>query len=368
MKVGIEVSAINVNQAGTGIYVSQLLSALKTLEQPGDFSIQTFSSGLKRFMGKPKTVRTRLGTLYHDIFWNQVLLPLSVARSDVDLLHLPANIGPVVCPCPTTVTIHDVSLFRYPEYFTPWHRKTSQFLVPRNAHHAKIIITNSEYSKSEIVNVLGVSPDKVKVTYLGASETFKPAEPIVIEQTRRKFGLDQFIVVVCTLEPRKNVQRLVQAYSLLKARGITHTLVHIGAKGWYYDDVLAEVERLGITDSVRFLGYVSLEDLNALYSAASVAVYPSLYEGFGLPVLEAMQCGCPVITSNAASLPEVVGDQGIMVDPYDVDTLADTIYAVLTNDDQAAAMRQNGFERAKQFSWKACAQQTIQAYQKALKG
>ncbi|MBN1565868.1 MAG: glycosyltransferase family 4 protein [Anaerolineae bacterium] len=367
MKVGIEVSAMNVNQAGTGIYVGQLLSALHKLEQPGAFSIQTFSSFLKRFMGNRKTFRTRLGTLYHDLAWNQLLLPINVARSDVDVFHLPANIGPVFCSRPTVASILDMSLFRYPDYFTPWHRRTSSVLIPITAKNAQVIITISEFSKSELVDVLGISPNKIEVTYLGASDIFGPTDPTIVEQTRRKFGLDQFMVVVCTLEPRKNIKRLVQAYSLLKARGITHTLVHIGAKGWYYDNVLTEIERLKITDSVQFLGYVSFEDLNALYSAASVAVYPSLYEGFGLPVLEAMQCGCPVVTSNAASLPEVVGTKGIMVDPYDVDALADAIYTVLTNPEQASTMRQNGFERAQLFSWEACAQKTIQAYKKALK-
>lgn len=199
-------------------------------------------------MGNRKTLRTRLGMLYHDIYWNQLSLPWKIAHSDVDVFHLPANTGPVMCSRPLVVSFLDMSLFRYPDYFTPWHRSTSSLLVPFIARHAKVIITISEYSKSEIVDVLGIAPDKIEVTYLGVSDIFRPVDPMISERVRQKFGLDRFMFVVCTLEPRKNIQRLIQAYSLLKARGVTHTLVHVGAKRWFYDDVLAEVERLGVAD------------------------------------------------------------------------------------------------------------------------
>lgn len=363
MKIGIEISSTRTNQAGTGIYVAQLLHALQSLAGE-EHTIQTFSSSLKRFMGNRKTIRSRLDTLFHDLLWTQVILPWKIARSGVDVIHLPANIGPVLKTRPTVVTIHDMALFRYPDYFTPWQRYSWLTLLPIVARRANLIITVSEFSKSEIVSVLGVAPDKVCVVYNGASANFQPLGTTQVERIKQKYALDEFVLVVGTLEPRKNTKRLLQAFAQLKQQGVSHTLVHVGAKGWFYNDILAEIDRLNIKESVRMLGYISLEDLNALYSAAAVAAYPSLYEGFGLPVLEAMQCGCPVVTSNCTSLPEVIGDAGIMVDPYDVDALAKALHRVLADPGLAATLREQGLAQAQTFSWEKCARQTIAAYQK----
>jgi glycosyltransferase involved in cell wall biosynthesis len=168
------------------------------------------------------------------------------------------------------------------------------------------------------------------------------------------------------LEPRKNIVRLLQAYALLRQAGVTIPLVHVGSRGWLYDEVFSEVERLGLEGSVRFLGRASLDELVSLYNAATVFVYPSLYEGFGIPVLEAMSCGCPTITSNLSSLPEVIGDAGIMIDPYNVEQLADELRRVLEDRELAEDMRRRGLARAKLFSWERCARETMAAFDLAL--
>jgi len=229
-----------------------------------------------------------------------------------------------------------------------------------------MILTISGYSKQDIVKQFRVAPDKVVVTHLAASPTFRTISVQEILKVKQRYGLDSYILTVGTLEPRKNMIRLLQAFALLRQSGFSYQLVHAGPRGWLFDDILAEVDRLQLQDSVRFLGRVSLEDLVGLYNAATVLVYPSLYEGFGLPVLEAMACGCPVVTSNTSSLPEVVGEAGIMVDPYDVQQLMDAIQKVLEDKALAQDMRQQGLERASLFSWQRCAQETLDAYHQVL--
>jgi glycosyltransferase involved in cell wall biosynthesis len=228
------------------------------------------------------------------------------------------------------------------------------------------VLTISEYSKSEIVSGLGIPAEKVRVTYLGAAPQFRPRSAAEVEAVRQKYGLDQFILTVCTLEPRKNLTHLFRAYQQLRQRGINLPLVHVGSRGWHYDEILAEPERLGIQSQVHFLGYVPLDDLAALYNAATVFVYPSLYEGFGLPVLEAMQCGCPVISSNATSLPEVAGEAAILVNPHDQDQMVDSLFSVITDVTQAQALRETGLKQSQLFSWKRCAEETLAAYHQAL--
>lgn len=364
MKIGYELSAPQVNQAGTGIYALRLFETLQALNPENTYRV--FASHLKRFMGKRKNIAARLGTLYHDLWWNQVLLPWLVARSDVGVFHLPANVGPLLAPRPTVVSVLDMAVFRFPAYFRTWQRLSWQFLLPRIARSSKVVLTISEYSKSEIVSTLGIPAEKVLVTYPGAAPQFKPRDPAEVEAVKRKYGLDRFLLTVCTLEPRKNLPHLFRAYQRLRQRGIDLPLVHVGSQGWLYDEILAEPEKLGIQPDVRFLGHIPLDDLAGLYNAASAFVYPSLYEGFGLPVLEAMQCGCPVISSNAASLPEVTGDAAVLVSPHDADALVEGMVTVLTDEDRARAMRASGLERSRLFSWARCAEGTLAAYHRAL--
>lgn len=364
MKIGFDLSIANINQAGSGIYAHSLADALQRLDGADEYQI--FAVSQQRDMAERKTVRSRMETIYRDIIWTHGLLPWQAQRAKVDILHMPANVIPIFSPCHTVVTILDTTTLQTPQYFTFWYRHYARVFIPLAAQYAAMILTLSEQSKRDIVQQLNVASNKVVVTYPAASPKFRPVSEQEIARVKSQYGLGSFILSVSALEPRKNIRRLLQAFALLRQSGFPFHLVHAGPPGWFFEDILAEANRLGLQDSVRFLGRVPLDDLVRLYNAASVFVYPSLYEGFGLPVLEAMACGCPVVTSSTSSLPEVAGDAGIMVDPYDIQQLADAIQKVLEDQALAQDMRQRGLKRANLFSWQRCAQETAAVYRQVL--
>jgi glycosyltransferase involved in cell wall biosynthesis len=364
VKIGFDLTITKINQAGTSVYANSLATALQNLDAENVY--QVFATRQQRDMSERKTLRSQMQTIYRDMVWMHVLLPWQVYRTQVDILHMPANVIPMFSSCPTVVTILDMIILQTPQYFTFWHRNYARIFVPLAAKYASMILTISEQSKRDIVRQLNVSPDKVTITYPAASPKFRPVSEQEIAQIRSQYSLGSFILTVGALEPRKNISRLLQAFALLRRSGFSFQLVQAGPPGWFFDGILAEANRLGLQDSVRFLGRVPLDDLVRLYNAASVFVYPSLYEGFGLPALEAMTCGCPVITSNMSSLPEVVGEAGMMIDPYDVQQLADAIQRVLEDKALAQDMRQQGLERASLFSWQRCARETLNVYHQVL--
>ncbi len=366
MRVAIDLSIARINQAGTAVYATRLLEALHKLHSGDVFEV--FAVNQHRDMGAPRKLRTRLDTLYRDIIWTHGMLPWRVSRANVDLLHMPANVAPMRAPVPTVVTVHDTTVLSMPERFTTWHRHYSRLVMPLSVRSAARVITNSEATKRDVVRVFGVSEDKVTVTHLGVAEAFRRFSTCEIEDARARLGLDDFVLSVCTLEPRKNIVGLLSAYALLRERGARIPLVHAGALGWMYGEVMETCRKLGIGDYVRFLGPVSLDDLVALYNLASLFVYPSFYEGFGLPVLEAMSCGCPVITSGTSSLPEVAGEAAILVDPHDVNQLANAMQEALEDSALAQDMRERGLKRARLFTWERCAQETMAAYERVVVG
>ncbi|HUV05756.1 MAG TPA: glycosyltransferase family 1 protein, partial [Armatimonadota bacterium] len=237
----------------------------------------------------------------------------------------------------------------------------------RAVKKADAIIAISESTKRDIVELLGAPEHKIYTTLLGVDPPYRPVSDERKERVAREHGLGHStILYLGTLEPRKNIPALLAAFSQARKSSPAKdcTLVLAGGKGWFFNQTFKLVEDLGLKESVRFTGYVPAEDLPALYSAATVFVYPSLHEGFGLPPLEAMACGTPVITSNASSLPEVVGDAGIMVDPYNVEELAGAILRVLCDPDLRQEMSAKGLERAKKFSWEETARQTLKVYER----
>lgn len=364
MKIGIDLSILNVNQAGTATYVNNLAKALKIVDNENDylfFAVKHYHS-----MSRHKTFRTRMETIYRDLLWTHGVLSYKTLLAKVDILHMPANIIPIVTSCPTIVTLHDTIILKETQIFPIWQRNYFRVFMPLSAKRSSHILTNSKHSKHDICKYLNIIPDKVTVTYLASSPDFKQISDMEISKIRQKYNLGSYILTVGALEPRKNINRLLEAFALLRERRLPYQLIHVGPKGWFYDEVFSNVYRLQLQDSVRFLGKVDLDDLVGLYNAASVFVFPSLYEGFGLPVLEAMACGCPVVTSKLSSLPEVVGDAGLTINPYDVQQLAKTIQQVLEDEALAKDMRQRGVERSKMFSWKRCAEETLNVYRQVL--
>ncbi len=300
-------------------------------------------------------------------------LPWAAWRGSFDLLHVTYN-APPLSPCPTVVTIHDISFEHYPQFFSPRDRLILKTLVPLSARRAAHVLTVSQHAKREIVERYGLSPDKVTVTYEAAGEQFRPiGDPASLQAVRAKYAIPDgpFVLALGNLQPRKNIARLVEAFAAvsrndISSRNVISYLVIAGKAQWRESEVHQAVQRAGLTGRVLFPGYVDDADLPALYSAATVFVYPSLYEGFGLPPLEAMACGTPVISTNAASLPEVVGDAALLVEPTDTGALAQALHDVLTQPALVADLRQRGLRRAAQFSWDRCAAETLAVYAAAL--
>ncbi|MBS1213459.1 MAG: glycosyl transferase, group 1 [Proteobacteria bacterium] len=274
-------------------------------------------------------------------------------------------------PLPTVVTIHDLSILRYPETHPKDRVAFMTRRIGESIRRADCVISDSEYGRQEILAEFKLPPEKVVSVLLAAGSGFSPVAADRLPAVLKPFGLQpqQYILSVGTLEPRKNLTTAIKAYARLpEVIRAEIPLVIAGMKGWRTDGLEREVAALIEKGQIRRLGYVPDEALPALYSGARAFVYPSLYEGFGLPPLEAMACGAPVIVSNRSSLPEVVGDVGLQVDALDVDGLAQAMSQIIEDDVLRASLRQRGMERAKGFSWRRCAEETLAVYRKVVTG
>ena len=234
-----------------------------------------------------------------------------------------------------------------------------------SAAHADRLIAISNSTRADVIRLLRVDPRKVAATPLAASPRFRPLPRDAVSEVCARYGLvpDRYIYYVGVLEPRKNVPLLLEAFAGIAAELPDIALVIAGKKGWMYDEIFARVAALGLQERVHFLGHIPEEDLIGLYNGARVSVYPSLYEGFGLPVLEAMQCGSPVITTNVSSMPEVAGDAALLVGPTDRVALESALRETLGNDALARSLSERGLRRAESFSWERCARETLQVYE-----
>lgn len=301
------------------------------------------------------------------ILWEQVAQPWAVRQAEVDLIHGAAFVGPLVSRCPSVVTVHDLSFLLYPQGFRALNRYYLQLFTRLSVRRARRVIAVSESTKRDLVHHYGLAPAQIDVVYNGVDAAFRPLPDDQVADFRVRRGLPQrFILFVGTLEPRKNVMRLLKAYARLSPG--RPPLLLVGGRGWLYDELFSAVERLHLSDEVCFVGYVPAEDLPWWYNAATLFVYPSLYEGFGLPPLEAMACGTPVIASTASALPEVVGQAGILVSPTDTEALAAAMEQVLADGDLRARMRAAGLAQARRFSWQQTARGTADSYRRALAG
>jgi alpha-1,3-rhamnosyl/mannosyltransferase len=293
---------------------------------------------------------------------------LSYRHNKLDLYHATNYIAPEY-DLPLAVTVYDLSFIRYPEM----HPASRHAWLARGFHstirRARQIITISEFSKNEIVELLGVDPEKISISYPGVDSRFRPLHPDFLKPKLKKWSLKpaEYILSVGTLEPRKNLGNLFKAYDLLP-NGFKKKwpLVVVGMTGWKEKNIIKEMEILIRKGNLVPLGYLSDDQLATIYAGAKILVYPSLYEGFGMPPLEAMACGIPVISSNRASLPEVVGQAGVMVDPEDINAVSHAIESVLTDSQKHHTMSREGLRQAAKFTWQACAEKTFGVYQKIL--
>jgi glycosyltransferase involved in cell wall biosynthesis len=302
------------------------------------------------------------------LYWEQRRLPRSLRREAVEVLHSTHHTLPLVgVAARRVVTIHDLTFLRIPERYPLVRRIYMQATTRLSARLADAIIVPSGAVRRDVVERLGVPEDRVHVVYEAAAQRFRPVEPGVARAVAEKYGIDPpYILSVGSLEPGKNRARLIRALARLRNEGVTHHLVIVGQRAWRYDDDFDLVEELGMGRRVSFAGYVPDDDLPGLYSGATVVALPSLYEGFGLPVLEAMACGVPVLTSNVSATAEVAGDAALLVHPQSVDQIAAALRRLLSDEALRAQLSAAGRERAAQFSWARAAEETHRVYERVL--
>lgn len=295
------------------------------------------------------------------IAWEQLVLPVAARRAQIDILHGMAFVTPVASCLPTIVTVFDLSFVHYPHTFPTPQRLYLQTQTARSCRQAAHVITISAASRQDVIELYALDPQRVSVIYPGVDPRFAPALPEAVADFRVRHQLPKrFILHLGTLQPRKNIPVLLQALAALGENA--PPLMLVGGKGWMYAEIFALAEQLGLSDRVRFVGFAEAGELPLWYNAASVVVVPSLYEGFGMPLVEAQACGTPVIAADISALPEAVGAAGLLFPPNAAQALAERLLRVLENSDQAATMRQRGLEHARRFSWEKAGQQLAEVY------
>jgi glycosyltransferase involved in cell wall biosynthesis len=385
MRIGINALFLQKPSTGMGQHLLHLLEGLDTLDDRDQQYVllaprfrRAYTVQAPQLSDRFREVQVvsalaRLGENVEQLWWEQVGIVRAGMRERIDLLHCPYWTNPLWAPWPTVVTVHDVIQFVLPEY--AW-RKISRLyfgIVSRGARRADAIITVSECSKRDIVKLLGLPPERIHVIGNAVDDSLHPVRDAwALKQVRERYGIgSRFILYFGGFDLRKNVPRLIEAYAgLPETLRREYSLViagryqHLGHP--LYPDPRRAVQRLGLENSVAFTGQIREQDKAPLYSAATVFAFPSLYEGFGMTPLEAMACGTPVLTSDRSALPEVVGDAGLLVDPYDTDAIRQALADLLLNDARREELARRGLERARRFTWQQVAEQTVRVYRSVL--
>jgi len=377
MRIGIDYTAAVRQGAGIGRYTRQLVHALAELDSQNQYILLAASAGVDKATPWLQAMTGRANVRMVDlpvsdralaILWHRLHLPLWVElfSGALDIFHSPDFALPPVRRARTILTIHDLSFMRVPQCSDPSLRSYLLQVVPASVRRADVVLADSECTRTDVIELLSVDPARVKVIYAGVEQRFQRVQDAqVLDTVRSRYHLPtHFMLSLGTLQPRKNFERLIEAYARIrKELGDKIKLVIAGGAGWMYEGIFRRVSELGLHDAVCFPGYVADEDLPALYTLADLFVFPSLYEGFGLPPLEAMACETPVVTSNTSSLPEVVGDAALMVDPLDVTVLAEAMQRILSDPALRDAMVRRGVMQARHFTWSRAAEKLLGIYQ-----
>jgi glycosyltransferase involved in cell wall biosynthesis len=387
MRIGIDYTAAARQGGGIGRYTRELVTAL--LRLVGQDAVRSDRSPLSHrytlfaAVGRLKTRDWRLEieslqSLPSDFkfraipitddwlhrLWQRLRLPIPVEAitGPLDIFYSPDFVlPPTLHATRTLLTVHDLSFLHFPDAFVPSLRRYLERVVPRSVARADRVLADSESTRNDLITHFGASSEKVQVLYSGVGARFRPdVEPEEKTRLKARYGLgDQpYVLSVGTLQPRKNYVRLIRAFADLPLADLQ--LAIAGGRGWLYEDIFAEAEKHG--GRVRVLGFVDDADLPALFRNAVLFAFPSLYEGFGLPVLEAMACGVPVVCSNASSLPEVAGDAALMVDPLDTDGLAEAMVRTLEDADLRREMIDRGLTQTARFTWEGAARQLLDVF------
>lgn len=370
MRIAIDAHSVGTGLGGNESYATNLIEALAEIDDVNHYTLYvTRREAVERFSNRWANFSVRSTLPHTPLIRIPLTLSAELRRNPVDVLHVQFT-SPPFSPCPVVVSIHDLSFEHLPQTFKWRSRKQLRITVRRSAREASQVIALSEYARSDIIASYHVNPENISVIPLAAPAHFRPVkDEQELQRVRQTYGIEnEYILSVGAIQPRKNLSRLIAAYSQLrraKPEVKLPKLVLVGRCAWLYDETLHDIKKMDLSDSVILTGYVPEADLPALYSGAICFVYPSYFEGFGLPPLEAMKCGAPVIVGDRTSLPEVVGDAGVLVDPFDVDALAVAIEKVINDSDLRARLSVKGVQRAKLFDWRATARQTLAVYQKA---
>jgi len=372
LKIAIDAHMIGHQATGNETYMVNLINALSRLDgQDHEYTVYVDRPQARDLL-RPSDgrVKIRLLATHSPVIRAPFLLPAEIWRRGADVVHMQYILPPILPRCATVLTVHDISFEHYPGVFKRTELIRDKVLVPYSARRADVVLTVSEFTKADLVRRYGIEPEKIVVTASPAAPRFRLLDDrSQVDEVRRRYGIDgSFILYVGNIQPRKNLVRLVEAYAALAAEGkFSHRLVIVGKKAWQHSPVLEAARTCGVEQRITFTGYVPDEDLCALYNGADLFVFPSIFEGFGSPILEAMSCGTPVITSNTSSMPEVGGDAAVYVDPFKVADLTAAMRTVLDDPALRARLSARGLARAGQFSWEDAARKTVQAYDMALK-
>lgn len=373
MKVGIDArAAIWYRGTGIGTYTYQLVRSLHELGAP-DLDYRYFWPG-DEYKGLDISNDAVFNSIEKskDKFWEEVHIPNCLYDENIDLYHVPQNgIGiPMPKSCPVIVTIHDLIPYVYPETVGRGYLKVFLAQMPEIAEKADHILTVSEWSKRDIVRILDVPSSKVTVTYEAPEPIYQPKDRKLSKRlAAEKYGLDtDYILYIGGFSPRKNVKSLISAFKdILPDLNKSVKLALVGKQAREFNELLVLIEALGIEDKVVWTGFAPVEDMPFIYSGAEAFVYPSVYEGFGLPPLEAMACGTPTLCANASSLPEVVGKSALLFNPLDIPQLSEALFNVLTDERLSRTLSEKGMKRARRFTWRKTAEGTVRVYREMAK-
>jgi glycosyltransferase involved in cell wall biosynthesis len=367
--VRIGIDARKLHDFGIGTYIRNLLRQLARLDRQTEFVVLCRPGDREALALLGENFRAVAETSGNYSIAEQIRIPMALAREGVTLFHAPHYVLPPLVRCPSVVTIHDCIHLMFPQYLPNrlalGYARASIGLAARRATR---VMTVSESSKRDILRFVDVAPDKIDVIYNSYDERFgmEPREEDVVRVRERYQLHDEFVLYAGNVKPHKNLERLIEAFSLVRKRGLDHLkLVLIGDDISKYTALRRAVHKYQLHKYVRFIGYLPEETLAVMYRLAGVFVFPSLYEGFGLPPLEAMASGTPVVTSNVSSLPEVAGDAAVLVDPYDPQAIAGGIERVLCDETLRLELRAKGLARARQFSWETSVRRVREIYQQA---
>jgi glycosyltransferase involved in cell wall biosynthesis len=369
MRIAIDAHSVGTQLAGNVTYITNMIESLAEIDQTNEYTLYvTRPEAYEMYSGRWPNFKVR------KIILHENRLARILFSFNVQLRTNPADIffvqftAPPFTPCKIVSSIHDLSFEHLPDTFKWVSRTQMRTTIRWTARHSEHIVTCSEYSRQDIIRTYEIKPEKVTFIPLAAPASFKRVtDTLELERIRRKYELPaDFILGVGSVQPRKNLVRLIAAYSSVAQKRDVPPLILVGKKAWLFEETVRAAAEYAVEDKVRFTGFVPDEDLPALYTLSTFFVYPSFFEGFGIPPLEAMQCGSPVIAGDRTSLPEVVGDAGMLVDPFDVASIVDALERLISDAQLREELRIKGFERAKLFSWKRSANETLGIFEKVV--